>query len=41
MTLSSISIYVVFMNPFQGNNDAMPFFPTTKAYVELRGGEKG
>ena len=41
MTLSSLSIYVVFMDPHQGNNDVMPFsLPTTKAYVEFIGREK-
>ena len=40
MTLSSLSIYVVFVDAHQGNNDVMPFFPITKAYVELIGGEK-
>jgi hypothetical protein len=36
MTLSSLSIYVVFVDPHQGNHDVMPFFlPTTKAYAEL------
>jgi hypothetical protein len=42
MTLSSLSIYVVFVNPYQGNKDVMPFYlPTTKAYVEFIGREKG
>jgi hypothetical protein len=41
MTLSSLSIYVVFVNPHQGNKDVMPFsLPTTKAYVEFIGREK-
>ena len=41
MTLSSRSIYVVFMDPHQGNNDVIPFSqPTTKAYVEFIGREK-
>ena len=41
MTLSSLSIYVVFVDPHQGNKDVMPFFlPTTKAYVEFIGKEK-
>ena len=41
MTLLSLSIYVVFVNPHQGNKDAMPFsLPTTKAYVEFIGKEK-
>jgi hypothetical protein len=40
MTLSSLSIYVVFLDPHQGNSDVMPFFlPTTKTYVELIGVE--
>jgi hypothetical protein len=41
MTLSSFSIYVVFVDPHQGNKDVMPFsLPTTKAYVEFIGKEK-
>ena len=41
MTLSSLSIYVVFVDPHQGNIDIMPFpLPTTKAYVEFLGREK-
>ena len=41
MTLSSLSIYVVFMDPHQGNKNVMPFsLPTTKAYVEFVGREK-
>jgi hypothetical protein len=40
MTLSSLSIYVVFVDPHQDNNDVMPFSSTTKAYVELIGVEK-
>ena len=41
MTLSSLSIYVVFVDPYQGNKDVMPFsLPTTKAYVEFIGIEK-
>ena len=41
MTLSSLSIYVVFVDPHQGNKDVMPFsLPTTKAYVEFIGREK-
>jgi DNA-dependent RNA polymerase auxiliary subunit epsilon len=41
MTLSSLSIYVVFVDPYQGNKDVMPFsFPTTTAYVEFIGREK-
>jgi hypothetical protein len=41
MTLSSLSIYVVFVDPHQGNKDVMPFLlPTTKAYVEFIGRDK-
>ena len=41
MTLSSLSIYVVFVDPHQGNKDVMPFsIPTTKPYVEFIGREK-
>jgi hypothetical protein len=41
MTLSSLSIYVVFVDPHQGNKDIMPFsLSTTKAYVEFIGREK-
>jgi hypothetical protein len=41
MTLLSLSIYVVFVDPHLGNNDVMPFsLPTTKAYVEFIGREK-
>ena len=41
MTLSSLSIYVVFVDPHQGNKDIMLFsLPTTKAYVEFIGREK-
>ena len=41
MTLSNLSIYVVFMDPHQGNEDVMPFsLPTTRAYVEFIGREK-
>ena len=41
MTLSSLSIYVVFVDPQQGNKDVMPFsLPTTKSYVEFIGREK-
>jgi hypothetical protein len=32
MTLSDLSIYVVFVDPLYGNSDVMPFLPTTKAY---------
>ena len=39
--LPSFSIYVVFVDPHQGNEDVMPFsLPTTKAYVEFIGREK-
>jgi hypothetical protein len=42
MTFSSLSLYVVFVDPYQGNKDVMPFYlPTTKAYVEFIGREKG
>ena len=40
MTLSSLSIYVVFVDSHQGNNDVCHSFPTTKAYVEFIGREK-
>ena len=41
MILSSLSIYVIFVDPHQGNKDIMPFsLPTTKAYVNLIGREK-
>ena len=41
MTLSSLSIYVVFVDPQESNKDVMPFpLPTTKAYVEFIGREK-
>ena len=41
MTLSNVSIYVVFVDPHQGNEDVMPFsLPTTKAYVVFIGREK-
>jgi hypothetical protein len=40
MTLSNLSIYVVFVDPHQGINDIMPFSSTTKAYVKLIGVEK-
>jgi hypothetical protein len=40
MTLSNLSIYVVFVDPHQGINDIMSFSSTTKAYVELIGVEK-
>jgi hypothetical protein len=39
--LSSLSIYVIFVDPHQGNKDVMPFLlSTTKAYVEFIGREK-
>jgi hypothetical protein len=41
MTLLSLSIYVVFVDPHQGNKDVMLFsLPTTKSYVEFIGREK-
>jgi hypothetical protein len=40
MTLSNLSIYVVFVDPHQGINHIMPFSSTIKAYVELIGVEK-
>jgi hypothetical protein len=41
MTLSSLSIYVVFVDTHQGNKGVMPFsLPTTKTYVEFIGREK-
>ena len=41
MTLSNLSIYVVFVDPHQGNEDVMPFsLSTTKVYVEFIGREK-
>jgi hypothetical protein len=41
MTLSSLLIYVVFVDPYQGNEDVMSFsLPTIKAYVEFIGREK-
>ena len=41
MTASSLSVYVVFVDPHQDNNDVMPFsIPTTKVYVEFIGREK-
>jgi hypothetical protein len=40
MILSSVSTYVVIVDPYQDNSDIMPFsLPTTKAYVELLGVE--
>ena len=41
MTLTSLSIYMVFVDPHQGNEDVMPFsLSTSKAYVEFIGSEK-
>jgi hypothetical protein len=41
MTLLSLSRYVVFMDPHQGNKDVILFsLSTTKAYVEFIGREK-
>ena len=41
MTLSSLSIYVVFVDPHQGNKDVMPFlFLPLRLYVEFIGREK-
>jgi hypothetical protein len=41
MTLSNLSIYVVFVDPHQGNKDVMPFsLPTTKVYVKFTCKEK-
>jgi hypothetical protein len=40
MTLSNLSIYVVFVDPYQGINDVTPISSTTKAYVKLIGVEK-
>ena len=41
ITLSNLSIYVVFVDPHQGNEDVMLFsLPTTKVYVEFIGREK-
>jgi len=40
MTLSSFSIYVVFVDPHQDNIDVMSFpLPTIKTYMELIGME--
>jgi hypothetical protein len=39
MTLSSLSIYVVFVDPHHGNSDICLSLPTTKSYVELIGVE--
>ena len=40
MTLLSLSIYVVFVDPHQGNSVLCLSLPTTKAYVELIGVKK-
>jgi hypothetical protein len=40
MTLSSHSIYVVFEDAHQDNNDVMPSLSTTKAYVKFIGRKK-
>ena len=41
MILSNLSIYMIFVDPHQGNKDVMPFsLHTTKAYVEFIGREK-
>jgi hypothetical protein len=40
MTVSNLSIYVVFVDPYQGINDVMLISSTTKAYVELIGVEQ-
>jgi hypothetical protein len=40
MTLSNLSIYVVFVDPHQSINDVMSISSTTKVYVELVGVEK-
>jgi poly-D-alanine transfer protein DltD len=41
MTFSSLSVYIIFMDPHQGNNNVMSFsIPTTKAYVEFIGRKK-
>jgi hypothetical protein len=40
MILSSLSTYVVIVDPYRDNSDIMHFsLPTTKAYVELLGVE--
>jgi hypothetical protein len=33
MTLSSLSIYVVFVDPHQGNKDVMPFSLSTMEFI--------
>jgi hypothetical protein len=40
MTLSNLSIYVIFVDSHRDINDIIPFSFTTKAYVELIGVEK-
>ena len=41
ITLSNLSIYVVLVDPHQGNKDVMSFsLSTTKAYIEFLGREK-
>jgi hypothetical protein len=40
MTVSNLSIYVVFVDPYQGINDVMLISSTAKAYVELIGVEQ-
>jgi hypothetical protein len=41
LSLSSLSIHVVFVDPHQVNKNVMLFsLPTTKAYVEFIGREK-
>jgi hypothetical protein len=41
MTLSSLSICMVFVDPHQDYEDVMPFpLPTTRAYMEFIGREK-
>ena len=40
MTLSSLSIYMVFVDPHQGNSVLCLSLPTTKPYVELIGVKK-
>ena len=41
MTLLSLSIYVVFVDPHQDNEDVMPFsLSTTKVYLEFIGMKK-
>jgi hypothetical protein len=40
MTLSNLSIYVVFVDLHQGINDVIPISSTTKSYLELTRVEK-